>query len=63
LDPRVEPVTITTRPDQRIAADVHQVVRNLDGEVLSDGRVLHVYEPRDGLVMPMDVEEHAEIGC
>ena len=62
LDPWVEPVTITTRPDQRIAADVHQVVRNLDGQVLSDGRVVHVYELRDDLVARMDVEEHAETG-
>jgi hypothetical protein len=43
IDPRVEPISITARPDGRVAVDVHQVVRNLDGELLSDSRVLHVY--------------------
>ncbi len=57
LDPRVEPVTISTRADGRIAVDVHQVARNLVGEVLWDGRVLHIYELRDGLVARMDIEE------
>jgi hypothetical protein len=34
-------------------------VRSLDGAVLSDGRVVHVYAFRDGLVERMDVEEPA----
>lgn len=62
LDSRVEPVTIITRPDGRVAVDVHQVARNLNGEVLSEGRVLHIYELRDGLVARMDVEEHGATG-
>ena len=37
--------------------DVEQVVRDLNGEVLGEGRVLHIYEMRDGLVARMDVEE------
>jgi hypothetical protein len=32
-------------------------VRNLEGAVLSDGRVRHVYTFRDGLVERMDIEE------
>jgi hypothetical protein len=57
IDPRVEPVSIRTRPDGRIAVDVHQVVRDRQGELLSDGRVVHVYEIRDGLIVRMDIEE------
>jgi hypothetical protein len=57
IDPRVEPVSIDNQPDGRVAVDVHQVVRALDGSLLSDGRVLHVYEMKDGLVTRMDVEE------
>jgi hypothetical protein len=57
IDPPVDPVSITTRPDGRVAVDVHQVVRNLDGDLLSDSRVLRVYEMRDGLVARMDIEE------
>jgi hypothetical protein len=57
IDPRVEPVAITTRPDGAVAVDVHQLVRSPEGAVLSDGRVVHVYTLRDGLVARMDVEQ------
>jgi hypothetical protein len=32
-------------------------VRDLEGAVLSDGRVRHVYTMRDGLVVRMDIQE------
>jgi hypothetical protein len=57
VDSRVEPITISTHTDGRIAVEVHQVARNLVGEVLWDGRVRHVYELRDGLVARMDIEK------
>ena len=57
LDPRVEPVSITLRPDGRVAVEVHQVVRDLRGDMVSDSRVVHVYELRDGLVVRMDIED------
>jgi hypothetical protein len=56
IDPRVEPMAIVTRPDGAVAVDVHQVVRSPEGALLSDGRVVHVYALRDGLVARMDVE-------
>ena len=34
-----------------------QVVRAPDGSLLSDRRVLHVYEMSDGLIANMEVEE------
>jgi hypothetical protein len=59
VDSRVDPVTISTRADGRIAADVHQFARNLAGEVLWEGPVLHIYDLRNGLVTRMDIEEQA----
>lgn len=56
-DPQVEPVVIRARSDGRIVAEVDQVVRGLDGQELGRGRVLHVYELRDGLVARMTVVE------
>ncbi|MFL5865000.1 MAG: nuclear transport factor 2 family protein [Solirubrobacteraceae bacterium] len=56
IDPRVDPVDIAPRNDGRIAVEVDQVVRDLDGEVVASGRVVHVYELRDGLVARMDVQ-------
>ena len=57
IDPRVEPVRIAARRDGRFAVDVHQVVRALDGSVIAENDVVHVYELRDGLVARMDIEE------
>jgi ketosteroid isomerase-like protein len=57
INPRVTPEGFAARDDGRIAVDVHQVVRSLDGELLADRRVVHVYALRDGLVERMDVEE------
>jgi len=43
---------------------VRQIVRALDGAVLSDGRVDHLYTLRNGLIARMDVaaseEDHEE---
>jgi organic hydroperoxide reductase OsmC/OhrA len=41
----------------RIAVDVHQVVRDAAGTLLSDGHVVHEYAIEDGLVVRMDVVE------
>jgi ketosteroid isomerase-like protein len=55
IDSQVEPVRFDVDDEGRIMVDVHQVVRDLEGEVLSDGRVRHVYRFRDGLVARMDI--------
>ena len=57
IDPRVEPIAITARADGRLAVEVDQLVRNLDGEVIGEARTVHVYELRDELVARMDVED------
>jgi nuclear transport factor 2 (NTF2) superfamily protein len=57
IDGRVEPVGFAVRPDGRVAVEVDQTVRDLNGALLSEGRVRHVYAFRAGLVTSMDVEE------
>ena len=56
IDPRVEPVAIEPGPGSEVVVQVDQVVRDLDGEVVASGRVVHVYELRDGLIARMDVQ-------
>jgi ketosteroid isomerase-like protein len=56
IDSHVEPLGFEVDADGRIVVDVHQVVRDLEGSVLSDGRVRHVYTLRDGLVSRMDID-------
>ena len=60
IDPHVEPTAIGSEPDGRIAVRVHQIVRDLDGELLVDSYVRHVYTLKDGFVTRMDVEEPAD---
>jgi hypothetical protein len=60
IDPRVDPIQIAPRAGghgARMAVEVQQVVRDLEGEVVAAGTVVHVYELRSGLVARMDVEE------
>jgi hypothetical protein len=60
IDSHVEPVGFKLDDEGRIVVDVHQVVRDLDGTLLSDSRVRHVYTFRDGLVERMDIQEPLE---
>jgi ketosteroid isomerase-like protein len=55
----VTPREVEERDDGRVAVQVHQVVRSMDGEQLSDGLVLHVFEFDGEFVSRMDVEEPA----
>jgi hypothetical protein len=50
-------VGVATRPDGTVAVDVDQVVRDLDGAVVAQDRVVHVYTLRDGRIARMDIEE------
>jgi len=57
IDPHVDPVGFKDEPDGRIAASVHQVVRELSGKLLLDRMVDHVYSLRDGLISSMEIRE------
>ena len=57
IHPQVEAGEISARPDGTIAVAVHQTVRGLDGTLMSEGEVVHVYTFEDGLITRMDVEE------
>jgi hypothetical protein len=56
IDPTVEPRAFTTLPDGKVAVDVRQTVRSLDGTLLAEGDVRHVYAFDGDLVTRMDVE-------
>src|SRR5260221_14349351 len=44
LDPHVEPKDFKREEDGRIAVTVHQVVHDVDGRLLADQVIQHVYE-------------------
>jgi hypothetical protein len=55
IDPHVEPTAIRTLSDGRVEVEVHAVVRSLDGAVVDDHTVWHVYTLRDDGFSRMEV--------
>jgi ketosteroid isomerase-like protein len=55
IDSHVEPVVFAEDDEGRVVVEVDQVVRDLDGALLSEQRVQHVYTLRDGLITRMDI--------
>lgn len=57
FDPHVEPIEVIDDERGKTDVKVHQLVKNLNGEVLSDSEVWHVYTISDGLIDRMDLKE------
>ena len=57
INPHVDPVSFTPDESGRIAVSVHQVARDLSGNLLLDRMVEHVYTLKDGLIQSMDIRE------
>jgi SnoaL-like domain len=55
IDPHVEPVNFRTDEPGKTTVTVHQVVRDLEGNVLVDQMVEHSYLIEDGLIRRMDI--------
>jgi ketosteroid isomerase-like protein len=55
INPRVEPVGFSVGSDGEAVVEVHQVVRSLEGEVLVDQMVGHIFRIEDGLVKRFDI--------
>jgi len=64
FDPHVEPVEITESGNGKVRVRVHQLVKSLRGDVLSDGEVVHVFTVHSGLIAAMDLgdEDDAATG-
>lgn len=56
IDPHVQPVGFNERKDGRLEIVVQQTVKDLQGNIIFDGIVKHVYNLQDGLLRRMDIE-------
>jgi len=56
INPNVQPVGFTEREDENLEVKVHQNVKDLQGNLMFDGMVKHVYTFQDGLIKTMDIE-------
>ncbi len=56
FDPKVMPVSIHENDNEQIEVDVHQLVKDLQGNVLADGTIKHIYSFENGLIAKMEIE-------
>jgi hypothetical protein len=59
FDPHVIPLAITQQPDAKFHVRVHQLVKSLQGDLLSDSEVLHIFTVTDGFIAAMDLYDEA----
>jgi hypothetical protein len=57
FDPRVDVFEVVEREAGKTDVKVHQLVKNLKGDILSDTELWHVYTIANGLIERMDIEE------
>jgi hypothetical protein len=57
INPKVYPVQVSEDELGRVVVDVHQLVRNLEGIVVLDQMVRHVYVMENGLIKSMEILE------
>ncbi|MDQ1452831.1 MAG: hypothetical protein QOK38_2697 [Acidobacteriaceae bacterium] len=55
VDPHVEPVGFSNGPEGESIVEVHQVVHDLNGALLLDHMVGHIFRIEDGLVRRFDI--------
>ncbi|WP_229213683.1 hypothetical protein [Dyadobacter psychrotolerans] len=56
INPTVEPVAFDQRPDGTFEVTVHQIVKDLQGNLIFDGEVEHIYTVENDLLRKMDIE-------
>ena len=60
FDPHVEPLAITEGDGGKVRVRVHQLVKSLQGDVLSDSEVLHLFTMNSGLIAAIDLEAEVD---
>jgi hypothetical protein len=55
VDPHVEPVAFAEGPEAEVIVEVHQLVRDLEGNVLSDKMVGHIFRIENGKIRRFDI--------
>jgi ketosteroid isomerase-like protein len=55
IDPHVEPVAFAQGSEGEVVVEIHQVVRDLNGNLLADKMVGHVFRIENGLIKRFDI--------
>ena len=57
INPKVEPIGLNERQNGSLEVEVHQNVKDTQGNLVFDGTVKHVYTFKEGLIKRMDIEK------
>ena len=60
FDGYVEVIQVIDREARKVDVKVHQIVKNLKGDVLSDTELWYLYTIANGLIERMDIKEEGE---
>ncbi len=63
IDPHVEPTGMTYEEDGVTVVDVHQTVRDLEGKLLLDERVQHLFRVKDRHVSRFDIHSPSQLSA
>ena len=55
IDPHVEPTEISTDESGRVVVRVQSTVKDLAGNVISEGEMKHLYKMEGGLIKSMEI--------
>ena len=58
-----KPLAITEEGGGKVRVRVRQLVKSLQGDVLSDSEVLHLFTMNNGLIAAMDLGREADPGA
>jgi len=61
IDPHVEPLKIAKAANGSLVVDVHQVVKNLEGQTLIDETVKHAFRLDGGRVQRFDIQSDTQL--
>jgi hypothetical protein len=57
INPLVDPVSFEEDSNRNMIVNVHQVVHDLNGNLLNDAMVQHIYFIKDGFIRRMEIHE------
>ena len=63
IDPHVEPKSISEAKDGSMIVSVHQVVHDLEGKLLLDETIEHVFQIKDSLVTRFDIQGNSQLSA
>jgi hypothetical protein len=58
LDPHVEPTSIKETEDGKMEVEVHQLVKDTEGNLVFDGMVKHIYTFENNLIKSMEIQKN-----